>query len=469
MEWPCLPQREKEGNSLPLPNKGSVEDTMNEVEQQAALTKAIRRLIPFLFFLYVIAYLDRVNVGFAQLQMKQDLGFSKTAYGFGASIFFIGYFLFEVPSNVILQKVGARRWIARIMFTWGIVAIGMMFIHSALSFYMMRFLLGIAEAGFFPGVLYYLTTWFTSAERARIVAWFMTANAVAFIFGGPISGALLQMRGIGGLAGWQWLFLLEGLPAIVFAGVTLLYLPDGPAQARWLTDAQREWLLERLRIDQASKGPRQHLTLGAALRSPAVWRLCLLLYTLVTGMYGLSLWMPQLIQEFHGLSEFKVGLCTAVPYICAAISMTLVAAHSDRTKERRLHVAIPALFGASGLILTALTPHQPVLGLMAMSLAAAGMWATLGPFWSLPTAFLSGAAAAGGLALINAVGNLGGFVGPYAVGGLQDYFHNPKIGLYALAGSMTAGALLAFFLPNPPKEQPSVFPEPMYHEAEIPR
>ena len=437
---------------------------MNETEKQAALTKAILRLVPFLFFLYVIAYLDRVNVGFAQLQMKQDLGFSKTAYGFGGGIFFIGYFLFEVPSNVILQRVGARRWIARIMFTWGLVAIGMMFIHTALSFYVMRFLLGIAEAGFFPGVLYYLTTWFTSAERARIVAWFMTANAVAVIFGGPISGALLQMRGIGGLAGWQWLFLLEGLPAILFAGVTLLYLPDSPAQARWLSDAQRVWLLERLQTDQASKGPSQHLTLGAALGSRAVWHLCLLYYTLVSGMYGLLLWLPQLVKDFHGLSDFQVGLCSAVPYICAAISMTAVAAHSDKTRERRLHVALPALFGALGLFLTALTPHQPVLGLMAMSLAAAGMWATLGPFWSLPTAFLSGAAAAGGLALINAVGNLGGFVGPYAVGGLQDYFHNPKIGLYVLAGSMTTGALLALALPKNRRES-----QPLYHEAEIPR
>ena len=432
---------------------------MNEAEQKATLTKAIRRLIPFLFFLYVIAYLDRVNVGFAQIQMKEDLGFSKTAYGFGAGIFFIGYFLFEVPSNVILQKVGARRWIARIMVTWGAVAIGMMFIHSALSFYVMRFLLGIAEAGFFPGVLYYLTTWFTSAERARIVAWFMTANAVAVIFGGPISGKLLQMRGIGGLAGWQWLFLLEGIPAILFAGVTLLYLPDSPAQARWLSDAQREWLLKRLQIDQASKGPRQHLTLGAALSSPSVWHLCLLYYTLVSGMYGLLLWLPQLIKEFHGLSDFQVGLCSAVPYICAAISMTAVAAHSDKTRERRLHVATPALFGAAGLLLTALTPHQPVLGLAAMSLAAAGMWATLGPFWSLPTAFLGGAAAAGGIALINAVGNLGGFVGPYAVGGLQDYFHNPKIGLYVLAGSMTTGALLALSLPKDKVEPKTALPE----------
>ena len=256
---------------------------MNEAEKQAVLKKTIWRLIPFLFFLYVIAYLDRVNVGFAQIQMKDDLRFSKSVYGFGAGIFFIGYFLFEVPSNVILQRVGARRWIARIMVSWGIVAISMLFIRSALSFYVMRFLLGLAEAGFFPGVLYYLTTWFTNSERARIVAWFMTANAAAFIVGGPLSGALLQMRGIGGMAGWQWLFLLEGIPAIVFGGVTLLYLPDGPRQARWLTETQKEWLLERLQIEQANKAERGHLTLGAALSSFAVWHLCALYYTLVFG------------------------------------------------------------------------------------------------------------------------------------------------------------------------------------------
>lgn len=437
---------------------------MNEAEQKATLTKTIQRLIPFLFFLYVIAYLDRVNVGFAQLQMKGDLGFSDKAYGFGASIFFVGYFLFEVPSNVILQRVGARRWLARIMVSWGVVAIGMMFIHSALSFYAMRFLLGIAEAGFFPGVLYYLTTWFTSEERARIVAWFMTANAAAFIVGGPLSGALLSLRGVGHLAGWQWLFLLEGLPAVLMGYVTFLYLPDSPAQARWLSDAQKAWLLERLQTEQASKGQRGHFTLKAALSSRAVWHLCALYLTLVFGMYGLLLWMPQLIHEFHNLSSFKVGLCSAVPYLCAAAAMTLTAAHSDKTRERRLHVATPAIIGALGLFLTALTPHQPVLGLAAMSLAAAGMWSTLGPFWSLPTAFLGGAAAAGGLALINAVGNLGGFAGPYAVGALKDHFHNPKIGLYVLAGSLTAGALLALALPKDRRE-----PQPMYPEAEIPR
>ncbi len=421
---------------------------LNPTEQQATLTKTIQRLIPFLFFLYVIAYLDRVNVGFAQIQMADDLHFSKLVYGFGAGIFFIGYFLFEVPSNVILQRAGARRWIARIMVTWGLVAISMLFIRSAASFYVMRFLLGIAEAGFFPGVLYYLTTWFTGAERARIVAWFMTANAAAFIVGGPISGALLQMRGIGGMAGWQWLFLLEGIPAVIFGFVTLRYLPDGPEQARWLTAPQKAWLGERLLSEQAAKAEGGHTSLGDALADPKVWYLCALYFTLVMGMYGLSLWLPQLIKEFRGLSDFQVGERTAVPYLCAAAAMTLIAAHSDRTRERRMHVAVPALVGAIGLYLTALTPHQPVLGLAAMSLAAAGRWATLGPFWSLPTAFLGGAAAAGGIALINAVGNLGGFAGPYLVGALQDHFHNPKIGLYVLAGSLTTAALLAVRLPK---------------------
>ena len=422
---------------------------MDEIAQQATLTKTVLRLIPFLFLLYVIAYLDRVNVSFAQLQMKQDLHFSDTVYGFGAGVFFIGYFLFEVPSNLILQRIGARRWIARIMVSWGFVAMAMLFIHSKQSFYAMRFLLGLTEAGFFPGVLYYLTTWFTGAERARIVAWFMTANAAAYIVGGPVSGALLGMRGLHGLAGWQWLFLLEGLPAVLLGFVTYLYLPDSPMQARWLTPMQKEWLLERLRVEAVNQPNARHKSLADALANPAVWYLCLLFFTLVFGMYGLSLWLPQLINEFKGIkgiSNFGIGLRSAVPYLCAAAAMTLVAAHSDRTRERRLHVALPALFGALGLFLAG-RAQSPTLSLAAMALAAAGMWSTLGPFWALPTRFLGGTAAAGGIALINAVGNLGGFLGPYAVGALNTRTHNSASGLYLLAGSLTLGSLLAYLLP----------------------
>ena len=389
-----------------------------------------------------------MNISFAQLQMKGDLHLSDTAYGFGAGIFFPAYFLFEVPSNIILQRVGARRWIARIMVSWGIVAMGMMFLRGAGSFYFMRFLLGIAEAGFFPGVLYYLTTWFTGAERARIVAWFMTANAVAYIVGGPISGALLQMGGKGGLAGWQWLFLLEGLPAVIFGFVTLRYLPDGPKNAAWLTDSEKAWLLARVQTEHAAKAGIAHATLRDALRSPRVWYFCGLFFTMTLGMYGLSLWMPQLIKELHGMSNLQVGFCSAIPYLCAAVAMVLVGTFSDKTGERRLYIAIPAFLGALGLFLTARTPHNPVLGLASMALAAAGMWSTLGPFWATAGAFLSGAAAAGGIALINSVGNLGGFAGPYLNGYLQDRFHNSAVGLYLLTISMMGTGFLALALPK---------------------
>ena len=420
---------------------------MNEAAQQATLKKAMVRLVPFLFLLYVIAYLDRVNVSFAQLQMKDNLHFSDKTYGLGAGIFFLGYFLFEVPSNLILQRVGARRWIARIMVSWGVVAMAMLFIHSRNSFYAMRFLLGMTEAGFFPGVMYYLTTWFTGAERARIVAWFMTANAAAYIVGGPVSGRLLTMNGLHGLTGWQWLFLLEGMPAVLFGFVTLAYLPDGPKQAVWLTQKQKDWLLERLRVEQEGKARQGHLTLWDALGSRRLWHLCALFFVLDVGMYGLSLFLPLLIKEFGHLSDFQVGMYSAVPYMCAAVAMVLAAAHSDKTGERRLHVAVPAFVGALGLFITGRTAHAPLLGLAAMSLAAAGMWSTLGAFWALPTSFLGGAAAAGGIAIINSVGNLGGFAGPAAVGALKEHFHTSDSGLYLLSGALVAAGLLALALP----------------------
>lgn len=419
-------------------------------DPSGALRKAILRLLPFLFLLYVVAYLDRVNVGFAQLQLQHDLGFSKTVYGFAAGIFFLGYFCFEVPSNLILQKVGARRWIARIMFSWGLVAMLMSLIRNAPTFYVLRFLLGITEAGFFPGILLYMTFWFTSAERARIVAWFMTANAAAFIVGGPVSGALLTLNGAKGLAGWQWLFLLEGLPAVALGFVVYRYLPDGPEQANWLSPSERVWLNARLAEEQARKvqrSPLAHFSLRDTLTTPAVWLLCALYFTLVVGMYGLSLWLPQLIKAFHGISDLQVGFLSAIPYLSAAVCMVLTASHSDRTGERRLHVAVAAFFGMVGLILTG-TLHQPLGGLLALSLAAAGMWSTLGPFWAMPTAFLDGRAAAGGLALINSVGNLGGFVGPYLVGYAQDRTHSSSVGMYLLAFSVFVSIFLALATPK---------------------
>jgi ACS family tartrate transporter-like MFS transporter len=416
-----------------------------ELAERALVRKVAIRLIPFLFVLYVVAYLDRVNVGFAKLQMNALPWFSESVFGFGSGIFFLGYFLFEIPSNLILQKVGARLWITRIMLTWGLIAMAMLFAHSATTFYGLRFALGLAEAGFFPGVLLYMTYWFTARERARVIALFMTANAVAFIFGGPVSGLILSLPTRWGLAPWQQLFLLEGLPAVLLAFVVLWYLPDGPQHAAWLTPAEKEALADRLHAERATAVGVVHRSFVAALAQPAIHLLCGVYFCLVVGMYGISLWLPQLIKAMGQRSDLEVGLLSAIPYITAGVVMVANGFHSDRTGERRWHVAIPAAFGALGLVGCAYL-HAPTLSLAALSLAAAGMWATLGPFWSLPPTALRGAgptALAGGIALINSVGNLGGFIGPFAVGFVKERTNDFTAGLLLLSGAVLAGGFLA--------------------------
>ncbi len=420
---------------------------MDPQAQGRTLEQVRRRLIPFMLLLYIVAYLDRINVGFAALQMKADLGFSDTVYGLGAGIFFIGYFLFEVPSNLILERVGPRFWISRIMISWGVVSSAMMLVSDATTFYVLRFLLGVAEAGFFPGMILYLTYWFPSAERARAVAQFMTATAVAGVIGGPVSGALLELHGLAGLAGWQWLFLVEGLPAIVLGLVVLVYLTDRPEQASWLTPQQRTWLAGRLAAERASTERRHGRDLWRALAHPRVWSLCLLYFVLVLGIYGVSLWLPQMLAARVSTSDLGVGVLSAIPYGVAAVAMVLVGGHSDRTAERRGHIAAPALVGALGFVTTA-TSDDPVLALSGLSLAALGIWSTLGPFWTLPTAFLSGTAAAGGIALINSVGNLGGFVGPWVLGLLKDATGDFRAGLWFLALALLAVAGLALRVPR---------------------
>jgi ACS family tartrate transporter-like MFS transporter len=404
------------------------------------MRKVTRRLIPFLFFLYIIAYLDRVNVGFAQIKMKPDLGFNDAIFGIGSGIFFIGYFFFEIPSNLILERVGARRWIARIMFTWGLLAMAMIFVHDKWSFYGLRFLLGAAEAGFFPGVILFLTYWFTRAERARIIALFMTATAVANMIGSPISGALLEVSGFG-LKSWQWLFILEGFPAVALGFVVLAYLPDGPHNALWLNEAERERVHARLLTDRQSN-PIKHVALRDAVHNPYVWLLSLLYFLLVVPQYGVAMWLPQIVKGFSGLKNWQVGMVTGIPYFFAAMSMVLVAGHSDRTGERPLHVAIPGAIGATGLLASALVPY-PWLKLLVLIVAAAGMWGTLGPFWTLPTSILGGTAAAGGIALINSIGNLGGFVGPFAVGWIKTQTHSFTWPIVTLATFMYLASLTA--------------------------
>jgi ACS family tartrate transporter-like MFS transporter len=418
------------------------------VHGRAVMRKLAQRLIPFLFVLYIVAYLDRINVGFAALEMNRDLGLGPEAFGLGAGLFFIGYVLFEVPSNLIMARVGARRWIARIMMSWGVVAMAMIAVRGARSFYFLRFVLGVAEAGFFPGIILYLTYWFPAREQAKAVALFMTAVALAGVIGGPLSGALLMMHGALGLAGWRWLFLLEGAPAVLLGIVVLLFLPDGPREARWLTADEREWLASELADDRSAREREGVSKFGGLFVNPAVWLLCLLYFAAVTGTYGITMWLPQIIKGFGHLSSFQVGILSAIPFAAAAIAMVLVGRSSDRRGERRWHLALSALVGAIGFVISAWA-RSPVVALAAISMGAMGTVALMGPFWAMPASFLSDAAAAGGIALINSVGNLGGFIGPYAVGLLSQTTHSFSAALIALAGALALAGVLGLMVRPP--------------------
>lgn len=420
---------------------------------ETAIAALRRRLIPFLFLLYVVAYLDRVNIGFAGVDMNRDLGFSATVFGLGSGVFFVSYTLLEVPSNVILARVGARRWIGRIMLSWGVVSIAMAAVHDASTFYVLRFLLGAAEAGFFPGIIFYLTQWFPMRERAHAVALFMTGTAIAGVVGGPISSALLLLDGVAGLHGWQWLFVVEGVPAVLLAPVVWRRLDERPEDAHWLSPAERTWLIETLAAEaRPTPGATHHLR--GALTSPRLWLLACVYFCLVLAFYGVSFWLPQIVQSLGTYPSWMVALIASVPYVVAAVGMVVVGAHSDRTGERRWHVAGPALVGALGFLAAAAAPRAVVPALAALSVAALGIWGALGPFWALPTAFLRGSAAAGGVALVNAVGNIGGFVGPTVVGYARDATGSFAAGLWVLAAGLVVGAGLTLALPPVPEARP---------------
>lgn len=404
-----------------------------------ALGRVRSRLIPFLFILFLVAYLDRVNISFAATEMSADLGFSLAAYGLGAGIFFIGYFIFEVPSNLILRRVGARVWIARIMLTWGLVSGMTAFVTTEWQFYLVRFLLGAAEAGFFPGVVLYLTYWVPRAERARTMALFLSATAVAGVVGAPISGALLSLDGVGGLQGWQWLFIVEAIPALVLAVIVWLRLPNGPQEARFLTEDQRLDLVATMQAEAAETPAAEGL--GAAFRSGRVWVLSFLYLSMVIGFYGISLWLPLLVKrEYPDLGTVELGFVTAIPYLCAVVAMIAVGRSSDRRRERTWHLALPLLAGSAGLLVAAYVGS--LVGMLAICVATAGLYAALGPFWTLPPAFLRGAAAAAGIAWINSVGNLGGFIGPFTLGQLATEDGGVGTGLAVLA-AITLVAVVA--------------------------
>jgi ACS family tartrate transporter-like MFS transporter len=397
--------------------------------EQRTIAKLTSRLVPFLIVCYFVAYLDRVNVSFAALTMNRDLGLSATAFGFGAGIFFLAYFVFEVPSNLFLERFGARKWIARIMFTWGVLSGAMAFITGEVGYYVVRVLLGAAEAGFFPGIIFFLTLWFPAVYRARIIGYFMAAIPLSTVIGAPISGLLLGLDGFMGFKGWQWLFIIEAAPALILSVVVFYYLDDRPADALWLNADERAWLVGRLEQEQRQKENVRRYSVAEALMNPKVLALSLVYFGAVATNYGLSFFLPQIVKSF-GVSNFQAGLIAALPYVVGLISIVWWGHRSDRLLERRFHLAFPLFVASTGIAASTLF-EDPVLKMTALSIAGFGIFGCLPVFWTFPTAFLSGAAAAGGIALINSIGNLAGFAGPYAVGRMKD-----------LTGSFTAGLLV---------------------------
>ena len=413
--------------------------------EEATYLKVTWRLIPLLLLCYIVAYLDRVNVGFAKLQMAGELGFSDAVYGLGAGMFFIGYFFFEVPSNIILHRVGARVWIARIMVTWGIVSGGMMFIQTETQFYVMRFLLGLAEAGFFPGIILYLTYWYPSHRRARIVSMFMTGIPLAGVIGGPLSGWIMKSWDqVNGLHGWQWMFLLEAIPSVLIGVVVYFYLDDRITSAKWLKDEERDLLQKRIEEEESDK---EHVPMMQVFKSGRMWTMSAIYFTMAMSLYGVSFWLPTIIKGMGVTDNFEIGMLSSLPWIASVFSMLLFARSADKMRERRWHVIIPMLMGSTGLILSVLLSSNHYLSFAALILACMGIVSAIPLFWSLPTAFLVGAGAAAGIAAINSIANLAGFLAPYLVGWLKQLTSSTDSGMYMLAAALVIGAAITLMVP----------------------
>ncbi|APC06652.1 MFS transporter [Polynucleobacter asymbioticus] len=409
--------------------------------------KVAWRIMPLLMICYIVAYLDRVNVGFAKLQMLTDLGFSEAVYGFGAGVFFFGYFIFEVPSNIILHRVGARVWIARIMVTWAAISGACMFVSTPTSFYVMRFLLGLAEAGFFPGIILYLTYWFPSARRSKIVSIFMAAIPLAGLIGGPLSGWIMEsVAGVNGLTGWQWMFVLEAIPAVILAVVVFCYLDDGIKHAKWLNNEEKAMLAANIVADQREKV--DHGSFGAILKDGRLWLGIVVYFCIVMGQYGLTFFLPTLIKTAGIKGVLNIGLFTAIPYGAAVISMIFFGRRSDKTRERRWHLIVPMYMGVIGLTGSALAgTTNTEIAVAFLTLAAAGVLSATPLFWALPTSFLAGASAAAGIAAINSVGNLSGFAAPFLIGAIKDATGSSNIGLYVISGVLVIGSFAVLKFP----------------------
>jgi ACS family tartrate transporter-like MFS transporter len=412
---------------------------------QRTLRRARRRIMPLIVLLYFIAYLDRNNVGFAKLTMSEDIGLSASAYGLGAGMFFLGYALLEIPSNAGMYKFGARKWIARILISWGIFATAMCLVNGPTSFYIVRFLLGAAEAGFFPAILFYLTLWFPAAQRVTVLGIFILAQPVSNALGAPVSGLLLQMDGIWGLQGWQWLYIIEGIPAIILGMLTPVLMTDRPSHARWLADDEREWLTTTMDDELArhSKGQPHHFLAG--LKDPRTIAYSALYFGLVCGIYGLGLWMPTIVAALGDFSTTQVGFIVAIPYTVAAVFVYFWGKRSDRTGNRVLHATISMVMAAIGLLAAGyLVEVNAILALLALTLAAMGIYSAIAPFLAMPATALVGAAAAAGLAMVNSLGNLGGFVAPFAVGLFNDATGDNRSGLVFLSACLGITAVATY-------------------------
>jgi sugar phosphate permease len=424
------------------------------VDERALYRRITRRLIPYMFVLYIVAYMDRVNVGFAAMDIQRQLYFSNTVYGAGAGIFFLGYALFDLPSTLVLRRVGTRLWIARIMISWGVVSACMVGMGSPRSFYLLRFLLGVAEAGFVPGMLLYLTFWFPSHERARAVAKFMTATSLAGVVGAPLSSALLRLDGVRGLSGWQWLFLLEGVPTVLLGISVLFVLKDSPEKVTWLTPAEKAWLGAELERDRRLYGATEHHKLLDAFLLPAVWLLAGVYIVIQIGVYIVNLWMPLILSSLSrsgaaGADASLIARYATLPYLLAAVFTVIIGRSSDRTNERRWHLAGCMMLAAAGFVWAARAGNIAI-ALCAMSLVAVGLWSTMGPFWALTTRMVGGAAAAGAVATITTIGGFGGFFGPFLTGLMRDATHSFAGGLYAVGGLALCAGLLALAAPKGP-------------------
>jgi MFS transporter, ACS family, tartrate transporter len=409
--------------------------------ESGVVSRMMLRLMPFLFLLYVVAYLDRINVGFAILQMRGQFQISDADYGRAAGMFFAGYFFFQVPSNLILEKVGARRWISALMAAWGIISCLMILIRGPVSFSVMRFLLGAAEAGFFPGIILYMKRWFPAKGRARAVAWFMTANPIAGIIGSPISGALLNLHG-SGMSGWQWMFVIEGLPAILLGIVVLFTLADTPQEADWLEDEEKQWLLSQLAREKNSESEVPQQPFWKVLLSPQLWLLSLVYFGVSTTMYGVTLWLPSVIRALSGLSYFWTGVVAVIPFVVTTVAMVVVGMHSDRTGERRWHTAVPAFTAALGLCVAAYG-RTPMVVVAGIGVGLAFAESMVGPFWAMATSSMAGLSAATGIAVINSLGNLGGYFGPDIIGFFRTANGGFRGGLLAISATLIVSGSIA--------------------------